>query len=108
VPELERVPVLELVSSSGTNGLHLGKSESYTPLKLEQLFPRISISLTKLSIVKRALVLHSFLLLLLSSEHYTAASRVFLLYLVSSLKLGLRYLREDEEKTAKGLLEVAK
>jgi len=100
-----------------TKGVSLGqvqridantKNESYTPPKLEQLFPRISTSLTKLSIAKRALVLHSFLLLLLSSEHYTAASRVFLLYLASSLKLGLRYLREDEEKTAKGLLEVAK
>lgn len=84
------------------------KSESYTPPKLEQLFPRIFTSLTKLSISKRALVLHSFLLLLLSSEHYTAASRVFLLYLASSLKLGLKYLRGDEEQTAKGLLEVAK
>ncbi len=84
------------------------KDETYTPPKLEQLFPRISTSLTTLSISKRALVLHSFLLLLLSSEHYTAASRVFLLYLASSLKLGLKYLREDEEKTAKGLLEVAK
>ncbi|KAK4692277.1 hypothetical protein P7C71_g4897, partial [Lecanoromycetidae sp. Uapishka_2] len=84
------------------------KSASYSPPKLEQLFPRISTSLTKLPISKRSLVLHSFLLLLLSSEHYTAASRVFLLYLASSLKLGLKYLREDEEKTAKGLLEVAK
>ena len=84
------------------------KSDTYTPPKLEQLFPRIATSLTKLSIAERAVVLHSFLLLLLSSEHYTAASRVFLLYLASSLKLGLRYLREDEEKTAKGLLEVAK
>ena len=84
------------------------KDLSYTTPKLEQLFPRIATSLTKLPISKRATILHSFLLLLLSSEHYTAASRVFLLYLASSLKLGLKYLREDEEKTAKGLLEVAK
>ena len=76
--------------------------------KLEQLFPRVPTALTKMPLARRALVLHSFLLLLLSLEHYNAASRVFLLYLASSLKLGLKSLRDDEEKTAKGLLEAAK
>ena len=78
------------------------------PPKLEQLFPRVPTSLTKLPIPRRELILHSFLLLLLSLENYNAASRVFLLYLTSSLKLGLKSLREDEEKTAKGLLQAAK
>ena len=78
------------------------------PPKLAQLFPRVPTSLTKMPIARRVLILHSFLLLLLSLEHYNAASRVFLLYLTSSLKLGLKHLREDEEKTAKGLLEAAK
>ena len=76
--------------------------------KLEQLFPRVQTSLTKIPLARRTLVLHSFLLLLLSLEHYNAASRVFLLYLASSLKLGLKALRDDEEKTAKGLIEAAK
>ena len=76
--------------------------------KLEQLFPRVPTSLTKMSLNRRTLVLHSYLLLLLSLEHYNGASRVFLLYLASSLKLGLKALRDDEEKTAKGLLEAAK
>lgn len=84
------------------------KEAEKTSPKLEQLFPRIPTSLTKMTIARRELVLHSFLLLLLSLEHYNAASRVFLLYLASSLKLGLKSLREDEEKTAKGLLEAAK
>ena len=84
------------------------ESKATVPPKLEQLFPRISTSLTKLPLARRTLVVHSFLLLLLSLEHYNAASRVFLLYLVSSLKLGLKALREDEEKTAKGLLQAAK
>ena len=78
------------------------------PPKLEQLFPRIRTSLTKLPIKRRELILHSFLLLLLSLENYNAASRVFLLHLTSSLKLGLKSLREDEENTAKGLLQAAK
>lgn len=83
------------------------EGENVTP-KLEDLFPRVPTSLTRMPLMRRSLVLHSFLLLLLSLEHYNAASRVFLLYLASTLKLGLKYLREDEEKTAKGLLEAAK
>ena len=82
-------------------------TENVTP-KLEDLFPRVPTSLTKMPLTRRSLVLHSLLLLLLSLEHYNAASRVFLLYLASSLKIGLKPLREDEEKTAKGLLEAAK
>lgn len=84
------------------------KSGEYNPPKLEDLFPRLQTSLTKLPVQKRVLVLHAMLLLLLSLEHYNAASRVLLLYLASSLKLGLKYLREDEEQTAQGLLQAAK
>ncbi|KAM0800799.1 hypothetical protein BDR22DRAFT_234274 [Usnea florida] len=84
------------------------KQGEYKPPKLEQLFPRIQTPLTKLPMQKRTLVLHSILLILLSLEHYNAASRVLLLYLTSSMKLGLNYLRDDEETTAKGLLEAAK
>lgn len=84
------------------------KSGEYSPPKLEELFPRLKTSLTKLQMQKRVLVIHSILLLLLSLEHYNAASRVLLLYLASSLKLGLKYLREDEEQTAQGLLQAAK
>ena len=84
------------------------KDADQTPPKLEQLFPRVQTSLTKMPMGRRTLVLHSYLLLLLSLEHYNAASRIFLLYLASSLKLGLKALRDDEEKTAKSLLEAAK
>lgn len=84
------------------------KTGEYNPPKLEELFPRLKTSLTKLPMKERQLVLHSMLLLLLSLEHYNAASRVMLLYLTSSLKLGLKHLREDEETTAQGLLKAAK
>lgn len=86
----------------------VGNSGEYAPPKLEDLFPRVRTPLTKLPMAQRVLVLHSIFLLLLSLEHYSAASRVLLLYLTSSLKLGLNSLRQDEENTAQGLLEAAK
>ena len=76
--------------------------------KLEDLFPRVKTLLTKLPMAKRVLVLHSVMLLLLSLEHYNAASRVLLLYLTTSLKIGLNSLRGEEEKTAQGLLKAVK
>ena len=96
-----RVPPSMTIDSVG-----LGNDNNGT--KVENMYPRISTSLTKLSMAERTLVVHSLLLLLLSLEHYNAASRVFLLYLTSSLKLGFKNLREDEEKVAQGLLEAAK
>jgi len=82
------------------------KDERAAP-KLEDVFPRVKTSLTKLPIAKRTLVLYSVLLLLISLENYSARSRVLLLFLTSSLKLGLRALNSEEEKVAKGLLESA-
>jgi len=77
-------------------------------LKFKDLFPPTKTPLTKLSMDKRTLVLHSILLLLLSLEHYNAASRILLLNLTSSLKLSLKTFEQDEYVTAKGLLENAK
>lgn len=79
-----------------------------TSLKFRDLFPPTKTALTKLSMDKRTLILHSLLLLLLSLEHYNAASRILLLNLTSSLKLPLRTFEQDEYVTAKGLLENAK
>ncbi|MCJ1238572.1 hypothetical protein MMC14_006562 [Varicellaria rhodocarpa] len=75
---------------------------------LHDLYPPISSPLATLEEEKRILILHSMLLLLLSLEHYIAPSRILLLYLTSSLCLKLKVLTEDEEKTARGLLEAAK
>ncbi|KAL8780014.1 MAG: hypothetical protein Q9213_006657, partial [Squamulea squamosa] len=82
------------------------KVEQKAP-KLEDIFPRVKTSLTKLSLSQRRLVLHSVLLLLISLERYSARSRVLLLYLTSSLKIGAKALQEEEVKIAKGLLESA-
>ncbi|KAL8946957.1 MAG: hypothetical protein Q9222_006714 [Ikaeria aurantiellina] len=82
------------------------KVEQRAP-KLEDIFPRVKTPLTKLSLSQRRLVLHSVLLLLISLERYSARSRILLLYLTSSLKLGTKALQEEEVKIAKGLLESA-
>ncbi|MCJ1283547.1 hypothetical protein MMC26_002877 [Xylographa opegraphella] len=82
------------------------KAERSAP-KLEDVFPRVRTPLTKLTMAKRTLILHSVLLLLISLENYSARSRVLLLFLASSLKLGLRALGTEEMKVAKGLLESA-
>ncbi|KAK5091894.1 hypothetical protein LTR70_002991 [Exophiala xenobiotica] len=79
-----------------------------TNLKFKDLFPSTKTPLTRLSMDKRTLVLHSILLLLLSLEHYNAASRILLLNITSSLKLSLKTFEQDEYVTAKGLLENAK
>ena len=75
---------------------------------LRSHFPPVATPLAELEESKKILILHSTLLLLLSLEHYTALSRVLLLYMTSSFHLSLRVLTEDEEKVAKGLLEAAK
>ncbi|KAI9665630.1 MAG: hypothetical protein M1821_003563 [Bathelium mastoideum] len=74
---------------------------------LHDLYPRIETPLKNLEKKKRALVLHSLLLLLLSLEHYSAHSRILLLHLVSSLGLTVDFLAEDESKIARGLLAAA-
>lgn len=68
------------------------------------LYPPLSTPLTSLPMEKRALILHSMLLLLLSLEHYSAYSRILLLHLTTSLHLSAEYLSGDETKVARGLL----
>ncbi|KAF2154066.1 DUF726-domain-containing protein [Myriangium duriaei CBS 260.36] len=71
---------------------------------LEREYPPVDTPLVDLDRAKKALILHSMLLLLLSLEQYTAWSRVLLLYLTSSLSLPVKLLEEDEAKIASGLL----
>jgi hypothetical protein len=74
---------------------------------LARLYPPVDNTLKKLPREKRALILNSMLLLLLSLEHYHAHSRTLLLYLTSSLDLPTSVLAEDESKVARGLLAAA-
>lgn len=74
---------------------------------LEERYPPVQTSLAALPQEKRALILNSILLLLLSLEHYRAESRVLLLRLTTSLGLPIDLLGENESKVARGLLTVA-
>ena len=73
----------------------------------KELYPRVPTDLGKLDQEKRALVLHSLVLIVLSLESYSAHSRILLLHLTSSLGLKLSALKKDEETVARGLLEAA-
>jgi hypothetical protein len=74
---------------------------------LGELYEPIDNSLKKLAEDKKALILHSMLLLLLSLERYQAQSRILLLHLTTSLGLSIKYLGHDESKVARGLLAAA-
>ncbi|KAK0967114.1 hypothetical protein LTS01_017414 [Friedmanniomyces endolithicus] len=74
---------------------------------MRQLYPPTKNPLQRLAEDKRALILHSVFLLLLSLEHYQAQSRTLLLYLTNSLDLDVSFLAQDESKVARGLLTAA-
>ncbi|KAI9791874.1 MAG: hypothetical protein M1816_003419 [Peltula sp. TS41687] len=86
----------------------VSKHDSQIDKVVQMCYPPIPTSLAEVSEEKRMLIVHSMLLLLLSLEHYTAYSRVLLLYLTSSLNIPISMLAEDETKVAHGLLEAAK
>jgi hypothetical protein len=73
----------------------------------KELYPSVETPLSQLEEGKRALILHSLVLILLSLEHYSAHSRILILHLTSSLNLPLSVLKKDEETVAQGLLEAA-
>ncbi|PYI07647.1 DUF726-domain-containing protein [Aspergillus sclerotiicarbonarius CBS 121057] len=75
--------------------------------KLCEVYPPVETPLTQLPKAKRLLILHSLLLLMLSLEHYSARSRVLMLYVSSSLNLDITILNGDETKVARGLLDTA-
>ncbi|KAJ2906910.1 hypothetical protein MKZ38_009773 [Zalerion maritima] len=66
-------------------------------------FPPINTTLVSLPEEKRALILHSMFLLVLSLDQYTSYTRVFLLYLTASLNLPLGVLVAEEMRIARGL-----
>ncbi|KAI9712777.1 MAG: hypothetical protein M1820_001399 [Bogoriella megaspora] len=89
-----RKPVANLYGESVQKALH-------------QLYPPIETPLKELKKEKRALILHSLILLMLSLERYAAHSRILLLYMVTSLDLTVVFLAGEESKIARGLLEAA-
>jgi hypothetical protein len=103
-------PKTERSGSSGTRKPVTGaqsQQDKNVAEALARMYPSIDNTLKQLPQEKRALILNSMLLLLLSLEHYHAQSRTLLLYLTSSLGLPTSILNEDESKIARGLLSAA-
>ncbi|EON64559.1 hypothetical protein W97_03792 [Coniosporium apollinis CBS 100218] len=94
-------------SRSQTHKVTSHKQDASAAATLHELYPPVETPLARLEEEHRALILHSVLLLLLSLEHYSAHSRILLLYLTSSLKLSINFLADDESKVARGLLKAA-
>ncbi|KAF2096332.1 DUF726-domain-containing protein [Rhizodiscina lignyota] len=82
----------------------LDKQDHEVSRVIQELYPPVKTPLTSYPEEKRALVLYSMLLLLLSLEHYAAHSRILLLYLTSSLNLPIDFLTEDEKNISRALL----
>ncbi|EME49931.1 hypothetical protein DOTSEDRAFT_68674 [Dothistroma septosporum NZE10] len=85
----------------------LPKYDEEVQRSITELFPPVRNSLKSLLEAKRALILHSVLLLLLSLENYQAHSRILLLRLSTSLHLPIEFLATDESKVARVLLTAA-
>ncbi|KAJ5435289.1 Protein of unknown function DUF726 [Penicillium cf. griseofulvum] len=75
--------------------------------KLQEIYHPVETPLAKLPKATRLLILHSLLLLMLSLEHYSAYSRVFMLNITSSLNIDINVLNQDEVSVARGLLQTA-
>ncbi|KAJ6134952.1 hypothetical protein N7512_000112 [Penicillium capsulatum] len=75
--------------------------------QIRQVYHPVETQLVQLPKATRLLILNSLLLLLLSLEHYSAYSRVLLLYVTSSLELDIKVLNDMEAKVARGLLDTA-
>lgn len=73
-----------------------------------ELYAATPSNLCNLPKEKRAMILHSVMLLLLGLEHYSAYSRRLLLHLASSLKVPAHVLGQDEARLAGGLSQIVK
>lgn len=71
-------------------------------------FPPVETTLCNLSVDKRRAIIHVMVLMLLSTEHYISYSRLYLLYLASSLHIPSWVLIEDENRIACGLGKIYK
>jgi hypothetical protein len=106
--EGEKVEQIVKRSEAGMKSINrLDEKDEDEDKMFKELYPPVSNALTQLEESKRALILHSLVLILLSLEHYSAHSRILNLHLTSSLGLKREILKKDEETVAQGLLEAA-
>ncbi|KAI8628742.1 DUF726-domain-containing protein [Xylariaceae sp. FL1651] len=95
-------------SEPSSIGMKISEHDGTVDEVLRKLYPPVETPLRKMDQAKRALILHSLLLLMLSLEHYNAHSRTLLLQLTTSLDLSIKILSDDESKVAQGLIAAAK
>ncbi|ROW07871.1 hypothetical protein VMCG_03665 [Cytospora schulzeri] len=74
---------------------------------LQAIYHPIPTRLTTLAIEDRKEVLSAVLILLLSTGHYSAYSRVFVTYLTSAFDLPLSFLTNEEKEIAKTMIEAS-
>lgn len=77
-------------------------------MNLIRRFPPAQTPLTTLPVDKRRLLIHAIMLMLLSTEHYIAYSRIFMMYLASSLHVPMFAFIEDENRVARSLGKIYK
>lgn len=77
-------------------------------LHLIRRFQPVETTLCHLPVDKRRLLIHTMILMLLSTEHYISYSRLYLLYLASSLHIPSWVLIEEENRIAGGLGKIYK
>ncbi|KAF3766010.1 DUF726-domain-containing protein, partial [Cryphonectria parasitica EP155] len=71
-------------------------------------FQPVETTLHSLTVDKRRLLTHAIILMTLSTEHYISYSRLYLLYLASSLHIPAWVLIEEENRVAGGLGKIYK
>ncbi|KAH9875007.1 hypothetical protein J1614_004495 [Plenodomus biglobosus] len=103
--QIKQITTKSETRMTAIRGLDVEDEDEDTMFK--EMYPPVKNALMQLEESKRALTLHSLVLILLSLEHYSAHSRILLLHLTSSFNLSLSVLKKDEETVAQGLLEAA-
>lgn len=74
---------------------------------LQAIYHPIPTRLTTVAVEDRKEILSSILILLLSTGHYSAYSRVFITYLTSAFELPLSFLADEEKEIAKTMIEAS-
>lgn len=87
----------------------MNKGNAYqADLFLIRRFPPLDTPLCNLPVDKRRLLIHAMILMLISTEHYISHSRLYLLYLASSLHIPSWVLLEEENRIAHSLGKIYK
>lgn len=87
----------------------MNKGNAYqADLYLIRRFQPVDTPLCNLPVDKRRLLIHAMILMLISTEHYISHSRLYLLYLASSLHIPSWVLVEEENRIAHSLGKIYK